>query len=337
MQFIPSTIEDVRSYYQNKSVLITGSSGFIGSHLTKALIKAGANVTALVRYSSEIRNVRLSNVWKNIRILEGDIRNQDSLSQLHSETFDVVFHLAAYNHVGQSFLHVGEVFDVNAKGSANLIDACRDYGRFVYTSTSEVYGKQASVPFIETMEPHPISPYSVTKYAGELYCRMKLEMKELPIVIIRPFNTFGPYQSAKAIIPELIIKCLKGEPVETTEGKQTREFNYVENIVDGFLRCGIVEGIDGEVINIAEGHEVAICDLTRAIHRLTESKSDLRIGAIPYRPTEVWRMYADAEKARSLLGWEVQIPFEEGLRRTIEWYHRYITEFDDPHSTLNQL
>lgn len=337
MQFVPSNTKDIQGCYKGKKVLLTGGSGFIGSHLVKALLRAGADVTVVVRYLSEMRNVRLSGFWKSLNILEADIRNQDSLTQLHDLSFDVIFHLGAYNHVGQSFLNVSEVMDVNAKGTANFIDACRNYGRFVYTSTSEVYGLQESVPFVETMEPHPISPYAISKYAGELYCRMKYHIGNNPIVIIRPFNVFGPYQSTKAIIPELIIKCLRGEPVETTEGKQTREFNFVENIIEGFLRCGMVEGLEGQVINVAEGHEIAVRDLAASIHRLSNSKSDLRIGALPYRPTEIWRMYADATKAKQLLGWEVRVPFQVGLQRTIEWYKEYLAEFDDKSSSLNSL
>jgi UDP-glucose 4-epimerase len=337
MQFVSSKTKNIINYYNNKSILITGASGFIGSHLTKKLIEADAKVTILVRYTSEIRNIRLSNLWQKVEIIEGDIRNHDSLVQLKSKRFNIIFHLAAYNHVGQSFLHVSEVFDVNAKGTANLIDACEGYSRFVYTSTSEVYGKQEHVPFIETMDPHPISPYAVTKYSGELYCRMKSQMDKLPIVIIRPFNTFGPYQSSKAIIPELIIKSIKGKPIETTKGKQTREFNYVDNIVDGFLRCGIVRNIEGEVINVAEGFEISIFDLVQTIHKLTRSLSELRVGAIPYRPTEIWRMVAGAKKAKELLGWKSNTPFIKGLKMTIEWYRRFIAEFDNPKSDLNQL
>src|SRR2546423_11734476 len=159
-------------------------------------------------------------------------------------------------------------------------------------STSEVYGEQSSGPFVDTMMPRPISPYSITKYAGELYCLMKQRIKaETSIVILRPFNTYGPYQSTKAVIPELIINALRGEPIVTTTGTQTREFNFVSDIVEGLVRAGTFDGqIDGP-INIASGKEVAIRDLVLKIAEITETRSNIEIGAISHRPTEIWRMY----------------------------------------------
>jgi nucleoside-diphosphate-sugar epimerase len=304
-----------------KRVLVTGASGFIGSHLTHRLLSEGASVAVMARYGNVVKSERLKDCWDGLTIIEADLRNRGALAAIHQFSPQVVFHLAAYNHVGQSFTQVEECFDVNAKGTANLLDACAECERFVYTSTSEVYGFQDSVPFIETMCPEPISPYSITKYAGELYCRMKQRIGGTPsIVIVRPFNVYGPYQSDKAIIPELILNCLRGLPIRTTPGEQTREFNYVDDIVHGLVRAGEVEGpIEGPV-NIAAGEEVAIRDLVRKIGQLTSTKSDLQIGALPYRPTEIWRMYADNTRARQLLGWQPRVPLEDGLARTVEWF-----------------
>ena len=191
-------------------------------------------------------------------------------------------------------------------------------------STSEVYGLQNEVPFIETMCPQPISPYAITKYAGELYCRMKQRIGgERSIVILRPFNTFGPYQSAKAVIPELIISCLRGEPINTTAGEQTREFNYVSNIVDGLVKAAAHEGEITGPVNIAAGEEVSIRDLVTRIAALTGTRAQVNIGALPYRPTEIWRMYADSTRARETLGWKPEINLEEGLKLTIEWFREY--------------
>jgi UDP-glucose 4-epimerase len=236
---------------------------------------------------------------------------------------EIVFHLAAYNHVGQSFAQVEECFDVNAKGSANLFDYSESAARFVYISSSEVYGHQTSIPFVETMEPQPISPYAITKYAGELYCRMKQRMEGSGrTVILRPFNAYGPYQSSKAIIPELILKCLQGVPIECTKGEQTREFNFVEDLVDGFLKAGTPsERIEGPV-NLAAGEEVRIADLVQLVAKLTGSRSELRIGALPYRPTEIWRMRGDPSRAKQMLGWKPQTPLEEGLRKTVAWFQQ---------------
>ncbi len=191
-------------------------------------------------------------------------------------------------------------------------------------STSEVYGHQTQVPFVETMAPEPISPYAITKYAGELYCHMKQRIGGDPaIILLRPFNTYGPYQSAKAVIPELIIDCLRGKPIRTTKGEQTREFNYVGDIVDGLVKAAEYPGrIDG-VLNLATGEEVAIRDLVGKIAQLTQTRSTIEIGALPYRPTEIWRMYADSSRARQILGWRPRVSLDEGLRLTVDWFRQY--------------
>jgi UDP-glucose 4-epimerase len=310
---------------KKQRVLVTGGSGFIGSHLVQRLLQEGAEVAVTVRYGNVMKNERLRPIWDRLRVIEADLRNRGALTAVRELEPDVVFHLAAYNHVGESFRQVEECFDVNAKGTANLLDVCEGVSKFIYMSTSEVYGHQQSVPFLETMCPEPISPYAITKYSGELYCRLKQRVGgRTTIIVLRPFNTFGPYQSAKAVIPELILNCLQGKPIRTTLGEQTREFNYVDNIVDGLLLAASHDGpIDGPV-NVAAGEEVAIRDLVRTIAELTETKSVIEIGALPYRPTEIWRMYADSTRARELLGWRPAINLREGLRRTVQWFHTYV-------------
>lgn len=308
-----------------KRVLITGGSGFIGSHLVHRLLADGAEVAVTVRYGNVMKNERLRDCWDDLRIIEADLRNRGALAFIGEFAPEVIFHLAAYNHVGQSFVQVEECFDVNAKGTANLIDTCgRSVEKFIYMSTSEVYGYQTEVPFLESMSPQPISPYAITKYAGELYCHMKQRIGgERSVVILRPFNTFGPYQSAKAVIPELIVNCLRGGPIKTTEGEQTREFNYVSNVVDALVMAAEYDGeIEGPV-NIAAGEEVPIRDLVKKIAELTGTSAEIQIGALPYRPTEIWRMYADSTRAREILKWEPRVSLEEGLKRTIEWFREY--------------
>lgn len=312
---------------KNKRVLVSGGSGFIGSHLAHRLIAEGAQVTVMVRYDSVMKNERLRGCWEQIRVLEADLRNRGALAAIRNFAPEIVFHLAAYNHVGESFIQVEECFDVNAKGTANLLDNCGDAEKFIYMSTSEVYGHQTEVPFVETMTPNPISPYSITKYAGELYCRMKQRIGNAPaIVIVRPFNAYGPYQSAKAIIPELIINCLRGNPIRTTPGEQTREFNYVGDVVGGLIKAAAYPGkIDG-MINIASGEEIAIRDLVKKIAALTDAWSNIEIGALPYRPTEIWRMYADNSRAHEILGWQPSISLDEGLKLTVEWFRHYLRD-----------
>ncbi len=321
---------------KGKKVLVTGGSGFIASHLVQRLQNEQSDVAILTKYDSVIDNVRLALQWEDLRIIEGDIRNQDSLklvSQFHPV---IVFHFAAYNHVGDSFTHVSEALDSNAKGSANLLEAYTEYEKFIYISTSEVYGFQKTVPFVETMQPNPISPYAVGKYTGEMYARMKHYVNNLPIAVIRPFNAFGPYQSPRAVIAEMIIKCLSGKTITSTEGKQTREFNFVENLIDGIILAAESDKSIGQVINIGCGQEISIRDLILKIHKLTESTSELQIGKLSYRPTEIWRMFADDTKARNLLDWQPKISFDEGLERTIDWY-RHFLEVYKGNSSLRSL
>jgi nucleoside-diphosphate-sugar epimerase len=306
---------------KGKRVLVTGGSGFIGSQLVKSLLQRGAKVAVTSRYGNVVKNIRLADCWSCIDVIEADLRNRGALQAIRSFEPQVVFHLAAYEHVGQSFGQVEECFDVNAKGTANLFDVCEGVPKFVYIATSEVYGLQETVPFVETMDPKPLSPYAITKYAAELYCQMKQRIGcGTSIVLLRPFNAFGPYQSTRAIIPELILKCLRGEPIRTTPGEQTREFNFVTNLTDGMLLAAEhPEKIDGPM-NLAGGQEVAIRDLVHKVVEFTQSRSHLEIGALPYRPNEIWRMRGDATRARQLLGWQPRVSFDEGLKTTVEWF-----------------
>jgi UDP-glucose 4-epimerase len=219
----------------------------------------------------------------------------------------------------------------------NFIENCPEYNKFLYVASSEVYGFQTEVPFIESETPFPISPYAVGKYSGELYAKMKQHQTGNKIVGVRPFNTFGPYQSDRAIIPELIIKCLRGKRINTTQGKQTREFNYVENIIEGMIKIVENNFSSWVTMNIGSGHEISIRDLVKLIHRLSESKSELLIGSLPDRPTEIWRMSANTDKAKELIEWAPKINFEEGLESTIEWYRNYLNVYYKNDSDLNTL
>lgn len=322
---------------KNKNVLITGGAGFIGSHLVKRLVNLGARVSVIVKYKSVIDAVRLSPIWDNLNVIEADLRNIDSLRQLKNQAYDIIFHLSAYNHVGDSFLHVNEALTSNALATANLFEFAPEYKRFIYISSSEVYGCQDTAPFKEDLTPNPISPYAIGKYAGELYARMKYHQTKKEICCLRPFNVFGPYQSERAVIPELVIKSLRNIPIETTEGSQTREFNYIDNIVDAFIKVAEIASFPNEVVNIGTGEEISIKDLVRKIHKLSGSKSELRIGALPYRPTEIWKMYADNSRAQDILGWKPNVSFEEGLKRTIEWFRKYLDVYYASASSLNKL
>ncbi len=320
-----------------KKVLVTGASGFIGSHLTRFLIQKGAAVSIVARYNSIEHNIRLAPFWKNLEIFEADIRNVESLSPLNNRQFDIIFHLAAYNHVGNSFQHVNEALETNSNGTANLLETITDYKKFIYISTSEVYGLQESVPFKEDNRPNPVSPYSIGKYAGELYSLMKYHEAGLPITVIRPFNAFGPYQSIRAVIPELIQKCLLGESVVTTEGYQTREFNFVTDLTRGMVLAALSDRTNGEIINLGTGRDLAIRDVVKMIHKRTSSTSELKIGVLPTRPNEIWQMRSDTCKAGELLDWTPEVTFEEGLDRTIDWFRKYLSIYHSPDSYLLSL
>ncbi|MFT5488924.1 MAG: UDP-glucose 4-epimerase [Alphaproteobacteria bacterium] len=320
-----------------KRILVTGGSGFIPSHVVRRLVGLGAEVIVTTKYNSIVDNVRIVDLWDRVRVIEADLRNYDSLMQVREIKPQIVIHMAAYNHVGDSFLHVNEAIDSNMKGTANLLNVYDGYEKFIYTSTSEVYGGQTDVPFVESMTPNPISPYSIGKYGGEQYARMSMEQMNKPISIIRPFNAFGPYQSIRAVIAELILKCLAGESISLTEGKQTREFNFVENLVDGFILACEKDSAIGQTVNLGCAHEISIRDLVTLIHVKTDSESELKIGALPTRPTEIWRMYADAGRAETVLGWKPAISFEQGLERTIAWYREFLDQFDAKNSGLAKL
>jgi UDP-glucose 4-epimerase len=314
---------------QRTRVLVTGGSGFIGSHLVTRLLAEEADVAVTVRYGNVVKCERLRWCWDRLRVFEADLRNRGAWEGVRAFQPEIVVHLAAYNDVGQSFQQVEECFDVNAKGTANLVDLFGDARRFVYVSTSEVYGLQTDVPFTERMEPQPISPYAITKYAGELYCRMKQRMEANGrTILIRPFNAYGPYQSSKAIIPELILNGLRNIPIECTAGEQTREFNFVEDLVDGLLRASTLERSVEGPINLAAGQEIAIRDLVLLIAKLTGTSVQPRIGALPYRPTEIWRMRGDNQRARELLGWEPRTSIEEGLGKTVAWFRARCSQKD---------
>jgi Nucleoside-diphosphate-sugar epimerases len=309
--------------FNKKRILVTGGSGFIASHLCNRLLNEGATVYITTKYFSIIDNIRLANIWNEIHPIEADLRNPDSLKKLKEIKPDIIYHLAAYNHVGDSFINISEAIDSNCKGTVNLMESYKEYERFIYISSSEAYGSQTNVPFSESMSPFPISPYAIGKYSGELYSKMMLHVYKLPIVILRPFNAFGPFQSPRAVIAELILKCLAGEDILITEGIQTRDFNYVENLIDGFILAGWKQEALGEIINIGSGEEISIKSLTMKIHKLANSKSHIQVGALPYRPTEIWRMFADNKKAKKLLDWTPNFTLEEGLIKSIKWYIDY--------------
>jgi nucleoside-diphosphate-sugar epimerase len=304
-------------------VLVTGASGFIGSHLTRRLVDEGAHVHALTSTVSSVYPQRLVDLRDRITLHEGSLDDRSAMDAVAEASKPAyVFHLGAYTHVGKSWQRVDECIQVNVQGTVNLLQSLAPHGytKLVYTGTSEIYG-DVEVPFREEGPVNPISPYSVSKYAGERYCRMFFQGRQWPIVMVRPFNAYGPAQSPDRVIPEIIVRALRKQRLAMTQGQQTREFNYVTDVADGFVRAALL-GEPGRLYNIGGGQEVerSMRDLATTILRLMGDPITPEFGALPERPTEIWRMYAASDRARTELGWAPQVSFEEGLERTIAWY-----------------
>jgi nucleoside-diphosphate-sugar epimerase len=315
----------------NARVLVTGATGFIGSHLVRRLVSLGAETHALTSTVSAVYPVRLVDLRDQITVHGGNLIDRSAMDAVVAAARPThVFHLGAYTHVGKSWHRVDECIQANVQGTVNLLQALEGtgYRRFVYTGTSEIYG-DIDVPFREDALVNPISPYSVGKYAGERYCRMFHQGHGWPIVMVRPFNAYGPAQTVDRVIPEIIVRALRGQPLAMTQGRQTREFNFVEDLVEGFLLAGTVPGVEGELFNLGCGEEVSMRDLATTILDLLGNPVTPDFGALPDRPTEIWRMFCDNTRAREILGWKPGHSLSEGLDRTIAWYR---SQLDDPHS-----
>ena len=322
---------------KDKKILVTGGAGFIGSHLVKRLVSLGANVTVIVKYNSIIDSPRLVKIWNKINIVEADLRNADSVSEMKKMNFDLALHLAAYNHVGDSFKHIFENVNSNLLSTINLLNNGPKIKKFIHMGTSEIYGLQKKLPFDVNETPNPSSPYAVTKYASELFSFLNSKKKKkLDLICVRPFNTFGSFQSEKAIIPELILKCLQNKEIKTTEGKQTREFNYIDNIIDGILFLNKKIRNSEKPINIGSNKPISIKNLVKKVHKLTNSKSKLKIGSLEYRPNEIWKMQANNKFIISK-GWRPKINFNTGLKFTIEWYRKFQKSYLDKDSIFKNL
>ncbi len=321
------TILPLAKNFKKKKILVTGGAGFIGSHLVKKLLQLQSKVTVIVKYNSIIDCARLANVWDKITVIEADLRNTDSTLQLKNNNFDYIFHLAAYNHVGDSFTHVNETINSNLLSTTNLLEHGPNFKKFLHIGSSEIYGLQKKIPFNVDEIPEPLSPYALSKYSSELYTILKSRQTGKKIVCIRPFNTFGPYQSEKAIIPEIIIKCLLGKDIITTPGEQTREFNYVDNIIEGLLNIAIKIKNSHKPINLGSNKPIKIKNLVKKIHSLTKSKSKLKIGKKDYRPNEIWKMQADNRFIVKKIKWKPKIDLDEGLKMSINWYKKFINVY----------
>jgi dTDP-glucose 4,6-dehydratase len=310
----------------NTAVLVTGAGGFIGSHLSERLVKEGAMVRAFVRYNSK-------NLWgwlegspykDDIEVYAGDIRDYDSVKDSLKD-IQVVFHLAALIGIPYSYVSPLAYIRTNVEGTYNVLQAARELGteRIIQTSTSEVYGTARHVPIKEEHPLQPQSPYSASKIAADnLSISFNLSFG-LPIVIARPFNAFGPRQSARAVIPTVVTQILSGsKEVRLGALHPTRDLNFVEDIAEGFVRLAECDEAVGKVVNICRKEDISIGDLAEKIKALMGSDSRVVTEEERLRPekSEVERLLGDNALIRSLTGWSPRHSLEEGLSKTIEWF-----------------
>lgn len=303
--------------------LVTGATGFIGSHLTRALVAKGVEVHVFVRPGSN--PWRLNDVWFRLHVHRGDLASfEDVRRVVRAVRPETVFHLGSYVNVKRSLEDVDAINRVIIGGTLNLIRAilaevpdCL----FINTGTCEEYG-DGPVPFREDQMPRPVSPYSAAKVAATAFTQMAARSLGLKAVTVRPFLTYGPAQQPLRLIPQAIIAGLLRQEFKMTPGEQTREFNYVTDIVDGYLQVARHPEVAGEIINLGNGREVQVREVVRLIFDLMGNPIEPQIGALPYRPGETWHFYSDPSKAKRLLGWEARTSLEDGLRRTIAWYEK---------------
>jgi NAD dependent epimerase/dehydratase len=310
--------------FEGKTVLVTGAGGFIGSHLTERLAELNAKVRALVHYNALGSSGWLdASPWRDkIEVLAGDICDRDSVRTAMQGT-EVVFHLAALIAIPYSYRAPDSYVRTNVVGTLNVLQSARELGigRVVHTSTSEVYGTARYVPIDEA---HPLqgqSPYSASKIGADKMVEAFHLSFGLPVVTVRPFNTFGPRQSARAVIPTIITQALKGKTVRLGSLHPTRDLNFVANTVDGFLLAASTPEAVGRTINLGSGREISIGDLAALIGRLMDCPITVKSEDQRIRPekSEVERLLASNALAASLLKWQPAVSLDEGLRQTIEW------------------
>jgi NAD dependent epimerase/dehydratase len=314
------------AYWQGKQVLVTGAGGFIGSHLVERLVAEGACVRAFLRYNSrgDIGLLRLTprEIFQQLQIVAGDIRDADAI-HMAVEGCQVVFHLAALISIPYSYHHPLEVAEVNLMGTFNALMACKKMkvDRLIHTSTSEVYGTAQRVPIDEN---HPLqgqSPYSASKIGADKLAESFYCAYNLPVVTVRPFNTFGPRQSARAVIPTIITQALAQSVIRLGNLESTRDFTFVDDTVNGFLKAAETPGVEGKTMNLGTGSEIKIGALVEKILHLTGSSAHIEVDTNRLRPadSEVQRLLSNNSLAFATLGWTPHTNLDDGLKQTVEW------------------
>ena len=316
-------------------ILVTGAGGFIGSHLTEALVRQGENIRALVRYNSRDDRGLLEDLPKEIQnqleIVPGDLKDPDGVKKA-VKGCGKIYHLGALIAIPYSYVHPLDFIQTNVVGTANLLNACLENDaleRVIHTSTSEVYGTAQHLPIDEK---HPLqaqSPYAASKIAADKLAESYYLSFGLPVATLRPFNTFGPRQSLRAIIPTIISQALQEEKIRLGNMRPRRDMLFVRDTVRGFIEAGMCDAAVGKVINIGTGRDVAVDELARKILDLSGQEKEIEIDDRRIRPdkSEVMHLLSDTRLAQKLLGWTPRYSLEEGLRETIEWYRENLSRF----------
>jgi len=306
-------------------VLVTGADGFIGSHLTEMLLDNGFEVTALSYYNSFNDWGWLEGISNpNLKIISGDIRDPHFCKYI-SEEIDIIFHLAALIAIPYSYIAPDSYIDTNIKGTLNICQAAKENNvkRVLVTSTSEVYGTAKYVPIDENHPKQPQSPYSATKIGADAMALSFYNTFELPVTIVRPFNTYGPRQSARAIIPTIISQIANGlKEIKLGDLTPTRDFNYVKDTCKGFLELAKCDAAIGQEVNISSNYEISMRDTLELIAKIMKSDVNFIEDSQRLRPknSEVFRLWGDNTKIKSLTGFTPEYDIEKGLTETINWF-----------------
>ena len=313
---------------KNRRLLVTGADGFIGSHLVEALVERGHQVTALAQYNSLNQWGWLEDIagLDQVKVVTGDIRDPHFCKQI-TKGQDAVFHLAALIAIPYSYVAPDTYLDVNVRGTLNICQAARENGiaRVLHTSTSEVYGTAQYVPINEAHPLQPQSPYSASKIAADAMAMSFYNAFDLPVTIVRPFNTYGPRQSARAVIPSIISQIAAGKKeIALGDTSPTRDFSFVKDTCRGFMLLADCDDAVGKTINIGSNSEISIGNTAEIIKRLMGSRIAIASDAQRIRPekSEVQRLWCDNGLIRSMTGYRPETPLEEGLRQTIEWFSK---------------
>jgi NAD dependent epimerase/dehydratase len=312
--------------WQNKKVIVTGSEGFIGSHLTERLVELGAEVTAFVLYNSFNSYGWLDTFKKeikdSIKIFIGDIRDETSVRKALKDQ-DIIFHLAALIAIPYSYYAPRSYFETNALGTLNIMQSAREFDctKIIHTSTSEVYGTAIYTPIDEN---HPLqaqSPYSASKISADKIAESYYRSFNIPVAVIRPFNTYGPRQSARAVIPTIVSQALTGNEINLGDISTVRDMNYIKDTVQGFIKIAQSDESMGEVINVGSGSGLTIKEIADTVIKLLNKNIKIKLDRRRLRPkkSEVELLICDYSKAERLINWIPEVNLEKGLLETINW------------------